>query len=226
MVSNSKSKSRLWFKLLIFLFFILIVLSYWYYRQYILEKKSEQTFYKAFGISIPNNYAIHGIDVSKYQSYIYWKSVKKMNINNITIDFAFIKATEGLYSTDAMFNRNWKLSKENKVTRGAYHYFVANKNGKAQANHFLNVVQFMQGDLPPVVDIEDDMNVSKKVLLARLKEFVGEVEMQTGIKPIIYSYLNFYNNFLKDDFKDFPLWVAHYNEDNAPAMDEIGRAHV
>src|SRR6218665_978724 len=79
--------------------------------------------YSAFGIDIPVNYEIHGIDVSHHQDVIDWSEVKSMNIEDMRLGFAFIKATEGLINVDRMFKRNWYKAGEEGMTRGAYHFF-------------------------------------------------------------------------------------------------------
>src|SRR5882757_6803623 len=56
--------------------------------------------YTEYGIDIPRNYSIHGIDVSKHQGIISWKDVKEMQVQDVKIDFAFIKATEGIGRID------------------------------------------------------------------------------------------------------------------------------
>lgn len=188
------------------------------YLQYRLMKKSEQTFYKAFGISIPTKYKLHGIDVSRYQSYIYWTSVKQMKIDSIGIDFAFIKATEGTNDVDAMFKRNWELSNASQIPCGAYHYFIAAKDGKQQADNYIKNIALTKGNLPPVVDIEQDFGVSENVLKKRLRDYLNRLEQHYKVKPIIYSYVDFYNNYLGQDFNDYPLWIAHYTEDKMPAI--------
>src|ERR1035437_7383318 len=71
------------------------------------ERAAHFVRYTAFGIDIPMKYSIHGIDVSKYKNIIDWESVKEMNVDHVHIDFAFIKATEGLGNEDAVFARNW-----------------------------------------------------------------------------------------------------------------------
>lgn len=212
----SKWRKRLLKLLALFASIAIIVFAAIFYLQYRLEKKSEQTYYKAFGIAIPGKFTMNGIDVSKYQSYIYWTSVKQMKIDSITIDFAFIKATEGLSNADAMFKRNWLLSKENNITHGAYHYFIATKNGKQQAKNFIKNVRLEKGDLPPVVDIEQDFGLNNKTLKNNLKECLIELEKHYNVKPILYSYVDFYHNFLGDDFDEYPLWVAHYTEEKKP----------
>jgi lysozyme len=81
------------------------------YQAYDWWKRNHPRFvrYREFGIEIPVSYSVHGIDVSRYQGEIDWKEVKEMNVRNIRLSFVFIKATEGLNSTDPYFKRNWKL---------------------------------------------------------------------------------------------------------------------
>ena len=77
--------------------------------------------YTAFGIDIPQNYLLHGIDVSRYQQVINWSDVKEMEIENIRIGFAFIKATEGLNKVDAQFRRNWLQAEKEDITLSLIH---------------------------------------------------------------------------------------------------------
>jgi len=56
-----------------------------------------------------------------------------------------------LGNEDAFFQRNWKKSKNAGLVRGAYHFFLATKSGKAQAENFINSVELSPGDLPPVL---------------------------------------------------------------------------
>src|SRR5437868_10944806 len=86
--------------------------------------------YPAFGIEIPQNYKLHGIDVSHYQRLIDWQDVKNMQVKDVKIGFVFIKATEGVEDVDEQFRRNWLKAEETGIVKGAYHYFVAGKNGK------------------------------------------------------------------------------------------------
>ena len=76
-------------------FAMLIMLGFVVYDWW-LEKRAHFVRYPEFGIEIPVNYSIHGIDVSKYQDVIDWGLVKDMKVGNVQMSFAFIKATEGL----------------------------------------------------------------------------------------------------------------------------------
>ncbi len=166
--------------------------------------------FKDYGIRIPKKYSIHGIDVSYYQGKIDWQKVSAMNEDGVEIDFAFIKATEGVLLVDRYFQRNWREAPKAGIFCGAYHFFRPRKSGKWQAKFFLQTVDVEAGDLPPVVDVEELNGVSPAKMRSQLKEYVDHIYNRTGVKPIIYTGLSFYNDYLKGYFNDNPLWIAHY----------------
>jgi lysozyme len=188
----------------------------WYYSS--VASGPVKDTYSEFGIAIPGNYAIHGIDVSKYQQNVRWEAVKQMKVNDVQLGFAFIKATQGSDRTDNTYSLNWKQAKEAAIARGAYHFYNPAQNGRSQAKHFISTVKLESGDLPPVLDIESTKGVSAKKLKKELKTWLKEVEDHYKIKPIIYTNAGFYNNILGSDFDQYPLWVAHYNEVVQPAV--------
>lgn len=166
--------------------------------------------YHSFDIKIPRDYSIHGIDVSSYQGKIDWQQVKAMVEDSVRVHFAIIKATEGVAMVDSYFQRNWREAAKTGITCSAYHYFKPNKSGTWQARFFLQTVQFEKGDLPPVIDIEELNGMSPQKMREELSEFIHHIERKTGVKPIIYSGLSFYNDYLKGHFDGYPLWIAHY----------------
>lgn len=52
----------------------------------------------------------------------------------------------------------------------------------------------------------------------RAKEWLDKIEKHYQVKPIIYTNVEFYENYLKDSFADYPLWVAHYFVKNKPRI--------
>ena len=183
-----------------------------------MERRAQFIRYDAFGIEIPVNYSIHGIDVSKYQDVIDWESVQQMNVDDVRISFAFMKATEGLRNEDVYFKRNWKRAKDAGVARGAYHFFLATKSGRQQAESFIKRVKLEPGDLPPVLDVEQSYGVPAVKLRQRVKEWLDVVEEYYGVRPIIYTNVDFYKQVLKDEFDQYPLWVAHYLQRHRPRI--------
>jgi lysozyme len=212
------------FKRLFIIFIVLLSLAIvaWYVVLKIKEKlalaNAKNAYYEAFGIYLPQGYSIHGIDVSNYQSTVYWPLVKAMHVDTVAIGFAFIKATEGLNDVDKRFAKNWLATKQVQMPRGAYHFFLATKSGSKQANSFIKQVNLATGDLPPVVDIEHLYGVSAKNMRTRLKECLTTLEAHYHVKPIIYTYVSFYNSYLGKEFDNYPLWVAHYLEPDKPKI--------
>jgi lysozyme len=196
---------------------ILIMFSFTIYEWWVL-RKAQFVRYDAFGIEIPVNYSIHGIDVSKYQQIVDWESVREMSVENVKIGFAFIKATEGNSNEDKCFKRNWKKTKDAGVVRGAYHFFIASKSGRTQAENFIGSVDLSPGDLPPVLDVEQTNGTAPEKIRERVKEWLVIIENYYGIKPIIYTNVDFYKQYLKDEFDEYPLWVAHYLQKDRPRI--------
>lgn len=181
--------------------------------------QSSDVFYPDFQISIPGGYKIHGIDVSKYQSVINWKEVSEMNADGIKIGFAFIKATEGVGNVDNQFRRNWLKAEEQNICKGAYHFFIAGKNGRRQAANFIEIVDLKKGDLPPVIDIEKSFGVSANEIKKEVADWIAVVQKYYGVQPIIYTNIDFYNRYLQNDFDNYPVWIAHYLQPVKPRID-------
>jgi len=187
-----------------------------YKRQQIQQSKFIR--FPGFQISLPAAYTVHGIDVSKYQQYIDWPSVQAMQVNDVRIQFAFIKATEGLGSVDKQFRRNWYEAKQAGMVRGAYHFFLPTKSGKAQAINFIKTVTLEKGDLPPVLDIEKLYGVQPAKMQKEINDWLRLVEQHYKVKPIIYTYADFYERHLGAGYNNYPLWVAHYFEQHKPRI--------
>jgi lysozyme len=206
------------FKSILFPVILLAVIasSVYYINEYLSRPKF--TRYPAFGISIPADFSIHGIDVSRYQENIDWEAVKTMEDKQVKIGFAFIKATEGLDRVDVKFRQNWFKIGQAKVPRGAYHFFISSKSGKRQAENFIETVSLKKGDLPPVLDIESSNGASVTDIQQRAKEWLITIEKHYKVKPVIYTNVDFYKNFLQDKFDGYPLWVAHYYVKDKPAI--------
>lgn len=166
-----------------------------------------------------NTDKIFGFDVSHYQRKedIQWDSLSIAN-KSIPLDFVILRATMGNRSADKHFDEFWKLSKEHDLIRGAYHFYRADEDPVLQANNFLENVKLESGDLAPILDIEKiPKRKSNEKLKEDLKVWLKIVEKAYGKKPILYTYYHYYKDYLADDFKDYPLWLANYNDVPAPS---------
>ena len=197
---------------------VFLVLLVFFVLRWNQSRRVKSIKYDRFGIEIPADYTIHGIDIGRYQLKIGWGQVRKMDVENIKIGFSFIKATEGEGLIDPYFRRNWKEAEKHKIPRGVYHFFSPSKDAVKQARFFIKQVKLKPGDLPPVLDIETTGNISNGMLKAKVKSWLTVVEDHYGVKPIIYTYVDFYNKHLGEDFDDYPLWIAHYYQKQQPRI--------
>lgn len=152
-----------------------------------------------------------GIDVSEYQGEIDWDVVETLD-DDYQLSFVFVRATVGNDRLDQRFEENWRRAKENKLIRGAYHYYRPNENSLEQAELFIKTVRLEKGDLPPVLDIEQlPENQSMERLKLGLRRWLTKVEEHYKVKPIIYTGERYYDDFLKKEFSDYLFWIANYN---------------
>lgn len=162
---------------------------------------------RQYGFVPPPAKMLHGVDVSHHQKQIEWDSL----VTKKTLDFAFVKATEGHDFVDSLFCQNWEALKRLGIRRGAYHFFRAYGCGDEQAGLFLSNVETFPGDLAPVLDIELLDGIAPEVMVKEARIWLEIVESQLGVRPIIYSNQHFYETYLAGHFDDFPLWIARYS---------------
>jgi lysozyme len=217
-VFSAAAKKRIRVLLLLTVLAATLVTGFYLYTEWRNYQRALHARFPEFGITMPAHYSIHGIDVSRYQRYISWPAVSSMEVLGIKLGFCFIKATRGTGHVDPQFSRNWKKSKQAGMVRGAYHFFTPTQSGVEQARHFLRTVQFAPGDLPPVLDLEETGGVSPARLRKEALLWLTTVERATGIRPILYTNVGFYQRYLGSSFDQYALWVAHYYQLRQPSI--------
>jgi lysozyme len=162
-----------------------------------------------FGRASPKPFAVHGVDVSRWQGDIDWAKLRTQGAN-----FAYIKATDGGDHLDPEFRKNWNAAAAAGVPRGAYHFFFWCRDAETQARWFIRNVPKVRGALPPVIDVEWNhqskacrKHPSRERVLAKMKVFMEIVERHYGQRPIIYTAPDFYEDNLQGQFKDYPFWL-------------------
>ena len=157
-------------------------------------------------------YEIRGIDISHYQEKIDWEQLRNATIKDAPIRFVFIKSTEGSNMIDENFKENFYQAREYGFIRGAYHFYSTKSSARDQAAFFLQKVHLEEGDLPPVLDVEnkpDSMSVED--FQREILTWLNIVEDKYHVKPILYTYYKFKEKYLSDArFDDYPYWIAHY----------------
>ena len=207
--------SSTFFKLILFFSLIIVIYSQRNVLAYYLGFKTDKIFIEAREVAVDKVLDAHieksfGIDVSEYQDKINWDKVKEID-GGYPIEFVFVRASIGNERADRKFKKYWKKAKEKGFICGAYHYYRPNENSIEQADNFIKQVTLVEGDFPPVLDIEKlPKTQSIGRLKVGLKRWLEKVEAHYGVKPIIYSGESYYEDFLKDDFEEYPFWIANY----------------
>lgn len=154
-------------------------------------------------------YPISGVDVSHYQGIIDWDI-----LGNQGVIFAYIKATEGSSHVDECFLENWKQAPNSGIIAGAYHFFSFDSPGKDQAEHYIDIVEKYDGMLPPAIDVE--YYADKKVnppnpedVQRELQILVDELQNFYGMKVVVYSTEEIWNEYLKGHFNENPIWIRN-----------------
>lgn len=163
----------------------------------------------------PDGYEIHGVDISHYQGDIDWDDLRNAMIEGCPIRFIMIKATEGSSRVDEKFNDNFYMAREYGYIRGVYHFWSNKSTAREQAYFFLKKVRLEDGDLPPVLDVEHKpKDQSVEDFQRDVLTWLHIVEDKYHVKPIIYTYYKFKEQYLNAPvFDDYPYWIAHYYVD-------------
>lgn len=149
-----------------------------------------------------------GIDVSKWQGTVNWPKVKAAGVK-----FAFLRVSDGTAAKDAMFATNWAATKANGIIRGAYQFFRPAQNVTTQADMMIAAIgTYTPGDLPPVIDVEDDGGLAPATVASRVRQWVDRVQAALGVMPIVYTGKYFWRDEVGGpaSFAPNALWIAQY----------------
>ncbi|MBQ8968834.1 MAG: glycosyl hydrolase family 25 [Bacteroidaceae bacterium] len=152
-----------------------------------------------------------GIDVSHYQDHINWDAVAEDH----DVSYVYIKATEHAGLVDSKFQVNLREAHRVGIPVGCYHFFSPTAAPLAQLQNMTSAVpDLKKHDLVPMIDVEvKGRRTSAAELRSRLKQFLKGVENYYGIRPIIYTGQNFYNDYLAGYFEDYLFMIAKYSEE-------------
>lgn len=142
---------------------------------------------------------MNGIDISNWQN--------GLDLTKLNVDFAIMKATEGLDFVDKCCD-NWvNQAKKKGICWGFYHY-ATNDNPIKQADFFISHTKNYFGDGIPVLDIEEQSIDDWGKFSDKFTKRVFDV---TGVWPLIYCSAGFLENFTECQTpKNCGLWCAGY----------------
>lgn len=155
----------------------------------------------------PQLYPVRGIDISAHNGMMSFEGAKEDGI-----EFVFIKATEGTDFRDTNFRLNYEKASEADLKIGVYHYFRFDKDGVSQALNLLRTIGDRRLDLGIAVDVESTgnaKNVPLDSIRQRLAAMIDYLNLR-GYRVTLYSNRDGYYEYLKEDFRGFPLWICSF----------------
>lgn len=157
----------------------------------------------------PSDQLLKGIDVSRWQGKVDWSAAAASGL----CEFAYVKATEGLYGVDKRFAENWAGTLSAGVPRGAYHFLTAFASADVQAHRFLQAYPG-DGELPPALDLEWGSRGEAPSAASAL-EWLRVVYDALGVRPVVYLSPAFAAQHMAGSdgaeiARLHELWVAHY----------------
>lgn len=160
--------------------------------------------------------SLYGIDVSHYQGAINWQMVA----TDEKVKFVYIKATEGSDLVDKYYRKNLQEAQLAGIPVGVYHFYRPNASVMTQMRNLTDNVDFRKHNLLPIIDVESRGKGSLQSFQGKLLMFLDQIERAFGIRPIIYTGQNFYNEHLAGAFLKYNFMIAKYAEDPPELIDE------
>lgn len=161
---------------------------------------------------------IKGIDVSRWNGTIDWKTVA-----NYGMGFAILRITEKGNIVDSTFEPNYKGCIENKIPVGVYKYSYATTIAqiKNEANVVIKTLNKRKLDYPVFLDIEDKCqeNLSDNLMMKMIEAFRAII-VKAGYKFGIYCGYSWYQNQLPEGAKMYDCWVARYPNNDTGELQE------
>jgi lysozyme len=158
---------------------------------------------------------IEGIDVSNHQSRVDWELVKAHGI-----EFAYIKATEGVGYVDPKFGAFSAGAAAAGIPHGFYHFArpdthsgttpkLVTGDAQAEADAFLAVAFPRSGQLLPVLDLEVG-GLAPELLVTWTTAWLARIKERAGVDPIIYTFPSFWTQLGNtNQFSSFRLWISN-----------------
>lgn len=156
------------------------------------------------------DYPVVGVDVSAHNG----PALDFDTLRSEGVEFALIKATEGVSLKDSRFHSNYLKARRAGLKVGAYHFFRFDCTGMMQALNLMHSVRGKELDLPLIIDVEEWSNpVTHPTpgVLGSLHEMLDYLDSH-GYPVMIYTNKNGYERFVKGRLESYPLWLCSLSE--------------
>ena len=144
------------------------------------------------------------------------------------MEFAYVKATEGISVSDKLFAQNWGAMKTAGILRGAYDFFHTASSQrtrpisslKSRATYQRATCRHHWTWKKPAKLTNKWPDIPSAERIDLVLRWLTKVEAATGMKTVIYTRQGWVNDKLPgaEALKDRPLWVADYKSTQTPVI--------
>ena len=100
---------------------------------------------------------------------------------------------------------------------GLYHFFSFESSGEEQADNYIKVVGNIKNDeslILPIIDIEyysyyKKAKPDKEWVTKELQKMLEKLEKTYRVKPIIYTTMEFYKEYIESEFLEYDIWIRN-----------------
>lgn len=154
-------------------------------------------------------YPVMGIDLSAHNG-----NTNLLEAAADGVEFAWIKATEGVTFRDRKFSENHDRAGLAGLKRGAYHFFRFDRDGVEQALNLLEAIGNRRLEMGIAIDVESSGNpegIPTDTIKERLAAMVDYLNL-CGLAPTLYCNKKDYYEYLADSFPGNSLWICSFSE--------------
>ena len=166
---------------------------------------------------------IFGIDVSSHQGLFDYSKAKSKGVRWVIFKGTDVGSVTGVGFIDTQAENNYMNAKMQGLLVGSYCWMDATRDGKYQAEYYLNnIYKKYPLDFPPILDFEEVEGLKNKARhIYETRQWLDLVEKETGRVPMIYTASWYTNNYNQNDLawmSRYPLWVAMYSYVTIPLL--------
>lgn len=168
-----------------------------------------------------------GIDISSHKCDYFGGPAPRMGeVKRAGCSFVISKVTDGENYVDSIWAEIQEQVRKNDMALGGFHYWQPTADPVKQARAFRYHFDFKAGDLPPVVDVEEENGADYPSALDNLMTHLEAVESMFGVRPLIYTGVAYWNRLMRQSqlgnpptwCKNYDLWLSLPNGGNDPDL--------
>ena len=159
------------------------------------------------------DYPVRGAVVSSDLGKMDWTEFQYQMIT-----FAYVRATRGTSFIDEQYTANRTGIDDSKLWAGFYHEFDYSADGTKQAEHYIETVGDLDGELRPAVKLTAYGAYKLRMKSAanvkeQLDKFLKRIRQEYGRRAVIMCDDDCYDKYIKPYFSDQTLWlIDHFSE--------------